>query len=95
MHTALRRAPDRPLLVNGRDVMLEVRREREKVFDFVRGVQQGRIVGSDGKRFETVVNIGIGGSDLGPVMAVDALARYRLPGIRVSLRVECGRLSDG
>ena len=82
LHTALRRASDRPLLVNGRDVMIEITREREKVFDFVRGVQQGRIVGQTGKRFETVVNIGIGGSDLGPVMAVEALARYRLPGIQ-------------
>ena len=40
LHTALRRAPDQPLLVSGRDVMLEVRKEREKVFAFVRGVQQ-------------------------------------------------------
>ena len=82
LHTALRRASDQPLLLNGRDVMIEVRNERERVFDFVRGVQQGRIVGQTGKRFETVVNIGIGGSDLGPVMAVEALARYRLPGIQ-------------
>jgi len=81
LHTALRRASDQPLLVNGRDVMVEVRREREKVFAFVRDVQQGRILGQSGKRFETVINIGIGGSDLGPVMAVEALARYRLSGI--------------
>jgi glucose-6-phosphate isomerase len=83
LHTALRRSPDDPLLVGGRDVMIEVRNEREKVFAFVRGVQQGRVVGHTGKRFETVINIGIGGSDLGPVMAVDALARYRLPGLEL------------
>ena len=76
--------------------MLEVRKEREKVFAFVRGVQQGRIVGSSGKRFETVINIGIGGSDLGPVMAVDALARYRLPGLefRFASNVDGCQMAD-
>ena len=42
-------ASDRSLLVNGRDVMLEIKAEREKVFDFVRDVQEGRIVGHTGK----------------------------------------------
>src|SRR5262245_1594035 len=96
LHTALRRGLDRPLLVGGRDVMLEVRKEREKVFAFVRAVQQGRIVGHTGKRFETVINIGIGGSDLGPVMAVDALARYRLPGLefRFASNVDGCQMAD-
>ena len=84
LHTALRRALDRPLLVGGRDVMREVKAEREKLFGFVRAVHEGRITGHTGKRFDTILNIGIGGSDLGPVMAVEALARYRIPGMTLS-----------
>ena len=57
-------------------------------------MQQGRIVGQTGKRFETVVNIGIGGSDLGPVMAVEALARYRLPGHDARFAIQCGWQPD-
>ena len=82
LHTALRRSLDRPLVVNGRNVMQDVKAEREKLAAFVRSVHDGRITGHTGKRFDTVINIGIGGSDLGPVMAVEALARYRHPGLR-------------
>jgi glucose-6-phosphate isomerase len=83
LHTALRRVLDRPLIVNGRNVMEDVKPEREKLCAFVRAVHEGRITGHTGKRFDTVINIGIGGSDLGPVMTVEALARYRRPGLRV------------
>jgi glucose-6-phosphate isomerase len=83
LHTALRRALDQPLTVNGRNVMQDVRAEREKLCAFVRSVHEGRITGHTGKRFETVINIGIGGSDLGPVMTVEALARYRKAGLRL------------
>ena len=82
LHTALRRPLDRPLVVNGRNVMQDVKTERGKLNAFVRSVHDGRITGHTGKRFDTVINIGIGGSDLGPVMAVEALARYRQPGLR-------------
>jgi glucose-6-phosphate isomerase len=83
LHTALRRALDRPLVVDGRNVMQDVKAEREKLTSFVRSVHDGRITGHTGKRFDTVINIGIGGSDLGPVMTVEALARYRRAGLRV------------
>jgi glucose-6-phosphate isomerase len=83
LHTALRRALDRPLLVGGRNVMLDVKAEREKLGAFVRSVHEGQLTGHTGKRFDTVINIGIGGSDLGPVMTVEALARYRKAGLRV------------
>jgi glucose-6-phosphate isomerase len=83
LHTALRRALDQPLLVNGRNVMQEVKAEREKLSAFVRSVHEGRLTGHTGMRFDTVINIGIGGSDLGPVMTVEALARYRRPGVNV------------
>jgi len=77
LHTALRRPLDRPLVVGGRNLMDDVRAERLKLETFVRGVHAGNISTSAGKHFRTIVNIGIGGSDLGPVMAVEALARFR------------------
>lgn len=87
LHTALRRALDRPLVVEGRDVMRDVAAERARLEAFVRDVHAGKIAGSGGKPFRTIVNIGIGGSDLGPVMAVEALARFRK-------RDRRGRISD-
>jgi glucose-6-phosphate isomerase len=83
LHTALRRAFNRPLFVQGRNVMQDVAAEHEKLDTFVQAVHEGHITGHTGKRFDTVINIGIGGSDLGPVMTVEALARYRKPGLRM------------
>lgn len=83
LHSALRRATDSPLRVKGRDVMPDVRAERGKLEAFVQGVHEGRITGQTGRRFETIINIGIGGSDLGPVMAVEALARFCKPELRL------------
>jgi glucose-6-phosphate isomerase len=56
--------------------MPDVLRERARVLDFAEGVRTGRIRGSDGRSFTLVVNIGIGGSDLGPAMAVEALRGF-------------------
>src|SRR5512138_147906 len=83
LHTALRNRSDRPVLVDGQDVMPEVRANLEKMRNFVEGVHSGRIQGQTGKTFTDVVNIGIGGSDLGVVMATEALARYRNHNIRL------------
>jgi glucose-6-phosphate isomerase len=83
LHTALRRALDRPLVVNGRNLMQDVKAERNKLDAFVHAVHDAHITGHTGQRFDTVINIGIGGSDLGPVMAVEALARYHKPNVRV------------
>ncbi len=77
LHTALRAAPERSIHVNGKDVMPEVRANLERMRNFVDGVHTGRIQGFSGKHFTDIVNIGIGGSDLGVVMATEALARYR------------------
>ncbi|MGH8311211.1 MAG: glucose-6-phosphate isomerase, partial [Steroidobacteraceae bacterium] len=77
LHTALRRDAKRPLVVGGRDLMKDVAAERARLDAFVHGVHSGAISGSAGQPFRTLVNIGIGGSDLGPVMAVEALARFR------------------
>jgi glucose-6-phosphate isomerase len=83
MHMALRNGSGRPIEVDGRDVMPEVRQELAKMREFVTGVHEGRITGTKGGRFTDVVNIGIGGSDLGIVMATEALGRYRNRAIRL------------
>jgi glucose-6-phosphate isomerase len=83
LHTALRNRSDRAVMVDGKDVMPEVRASLEKMRNFVDGVQGGRIHGATGKTFTDIVNIGIGGSDLGIVMATQALAKFRNRNIRL------------
>lgn len=83
LHTALRNRSDRPVLLDGQDVMPEVRAGLAKMRNFVEGVHGGRIHGATGKTFTDVVNIGIGGSDLGIVMATEALAKLRHHNIRL------------
>ncbi len=83
LHTALRNRSDRPVMVDGKDVMPEVRAGLEKMRNFVEGVHGGRIHGATGKTFTDIVNIGIGGSDLGIVMATEALAKFRNRNIRL------------
>ncbi|MFN0192193.1 MAG: glucose-6-phosphate isomerase [Aestuariivirga sp.] len=76
LHTALRNAQDRPVLVNGHDVMSDVYRVLDAMGRFSDGVRSGAIAPASGKKFTDVINIGIGGSDLGPAMATLALAPY-------------------
>lgn len=83
LHVALRNRPDKPILVDGKDVMPDVRANLDRMRAFVDGVHSGRIAGATGKSFTDVVNIGIGGSDLGIVMASEALARYRNRNLRL------------
>jgi glucose-6-phosphate isomerase len=83
LHVALRNRSERPILVDGKDVMPEVRASLARMRTFVEGVHSGKIVGFTGKPFTDIVNIGIGGSDLGIVMATEALARYRNHNVRV------------
>ena len=74
LHTALRRSGSgAPLIVGGQDIDALVRTERERMLAFAEAVRGGAIKSSTGKPFNLVVNIGIGGSDLGPAMAVEAL----------------------
>src|SRR3546814_1018112 len=63
LHTALRNRSDRPVLVDGRDVMADVREVLDAMAVFAEGVREGTIAGATGERFTDVVNIGIGGSD--------------------------------
>lgn len=81
LHTALRRAEGETLIVDGQDTVADVRAELEKVYDFARRIRSGQWVGVSGKPLTTIVNVGIGGSDLGPVMAYEALKPYVADGI--------------
>lgn len=82
LHTALRNRSNRPVFVDGADVMPEINRVLEKMRLFTEKVRSGQWKGYTGKAITDVVNIGIGGSDLGPQMAVMALAHYAKPGLR-------------
>ena len=81
LHTALRRAADEELIVDGRNVVADVREVLERVYSFANRVRSGEWVGVTGKPVKTVVNVGIGGSDLGPVMAYEALKPYVQEGL--------------
>jgi len=82
MHMALRDLSARPLMIGGENVRPLIEAEREKVFAFARAVRSGDARGATGQTFTDVVNIGIGGSDLGPAMAARALSPYGLEGPR-------------
>ncbi|MCH4564673.1 MULTISPECIES: glucose-6-phosphate isomerase [Halomonas] len=79
LHTALRNIGEGPLMVDGQDVMPEIQRTREQIRAFSEAVRSGEWKGYSGERIKDVVNIGIGGSDLGPNMASRALLKYRHP----------------
>jgi glucose-6-phosphate isomerase len=76
LHTALRAPRGATVLVDGKNVVPDVHAVLDKMADFSDRVRSGQWLGSTGKRIRTVVNIGIGGSDLGPVMAYEALRHY-------------------
>jgi glucose-6-phosphate isomerase len=82
LHVALRNRSNRPIRVDGQDVMPEVNAVLEKMRKFTNAVRNGEWKGHTGKRITDVVNIGIGGSDLGPTMASLALKPYWQPGMR-------------
>ena len=82
LHSALRNFSGKPVLVDGVDVMGEVERERERMLAFADDVRNGLLRGALGQPMTDVVNIGIGGSDLGPAMATRALAPYAAPALR-------------
>ncbi|KQV62932.1 glucose-6-phosphate isomerase [Nocardioides sp. Root122] len=81
LHTALRLPAGATLEVDGQDVVADVHEVLDRVTTFAEQVRSGAWTGVTGKQIHTVVNIGIGGSDLGPVMAYEALAPYRQEGL--------------
>ena len=81
LHTALRRPASDSLVVDGQDAVADVSAELAKIYAFANRVRSGQWVGVTGKPVRTVVNVGIGGSDLGPVMAYEALKPYVQEGL--------------
>ena len=81
LHVALRDPSGVPLLVAGTDIRALVAAERHRCRSFTAAVRSGARLGATGRRFTDVINIGIGGSDLGPVMAVEALRSFAEPGV--------------
>ena len=77
LHVALRNRSDRPIQVDGKDVMPDVKAVLAKIKGFCEKIISGEWKGYTGKAIEHVVNIGIGGSDLGPVMITEALRPYK------------------
>jgi glucose-6-phosphate isomerase len=82
LHTALRNRSNTPVFFNGKDIMPEVNSVLNQVEEFSTKVVTGHWKGYTGRPVADIVNIGIGGSDLGPVMATEALRPYRRPHIR-------------
>ncbi len=78
LHVALRAPKEASILVDGKNVVPEVHEVLERMADFAERVRNGAWKGHTGKRIRNVVNIGIGGSDLGPVMAYEALRHYSM-----------------
>ncbi|GJL58866.1 MAG: glucose-6-phosphate isomerase [Nitrospirales bacterium] len=76
LHTALRAPRNTSILVDGKNVVLDVHAVLDRMADFSRRVRSGEWKGYSGKRMRNIINIGIGGSDLGPVMAYEALKHY-------------------
>lgn len=82
LHTALRNRANTPVYLDGKDVMPEVNKVLRQMEVFSRKIISGEWKGYTGKAITDIVNIGIGGSDLGPVMVTEALMPYRLPHIK-------------
>lgn len=76
LHTALRNRSNSPVMIDGKDIMIDINAVLEKMRDFSNQVRNGEWKGVTGKAITDIVNIGIGGSDLGPVMVCNALKYY-------------------
>ena len=81
LHTALRNRSNKPILVGGEDVMPAVNKELDKMKAFCEQIHSGGWRGFTGSPIKQIVNIGIGGSDLGPVMVTEALKAYKVEGV--------------
>ncbi len=83
LHTALRNRSNTPVMVDGKDVMPDINAVLAQMREFSEKVRNGSWLGFTGKRITDIVNIGIGGSDLGPVMVCDALKPYASPALNI------------
>jgi glucose-6-phosphate isomerase len=96
LHSALRNCSDRPVFVNGVDVMPDIRRVLNLMRNFSDAVRSGLHVGHTGRAITDVVNIGIGGSDLGPLMVCEALKPYASNNLRAHFvsNVDASQLTE-
>ena len=76
LHSALRNMSNEPVYVDGKDVMVDIKKVLNKMKDFTEQLRSGKWKGATGKEIKSVINIGIGGSDLGPRMVCEALKYY-------------------
>ncbi len=91
LHVALRAPKGAKILVDGKNVVPEVHAVLDKMAAFSKRIRSGAWKGHTGKRIKNIVNIGIGGSDLGPVMAYEALKHYSDRSLTFPFCVERGR----
>lgn len=82
LHTALRNFSGQPVVLDGKDLMPSIQQVLQQMKTFCNRIHQGEHRGYTGKKITTIVNIGIGGSDLGPVMVTEALKPYWVDGIQ-------------
>lgn len=85
LHTALRNFSNTSVLFEGKDVMPDVKSVLQQMKNFCQKIHSGEWKGYSGKKIKYIVNIGIGGSDLGPVMVTEALKPYWVEGIQTFL----------
>ena len=95
LHTALRNRSQRPVMVDGQDVMPGIRAVLERMRGMAERIRGGIARGCTGRPFTDIVNIGIGGSDLGPLMVTTALRPYGSPGLHAHFRLQCRRRTPG
>ena len=81
LHTALRNSSSKPIMVNGKNVMPAIKKVLGQMKTFCDQIHQGKHRGYTGKKIKYIINIGIGGSDLGPLMVTEALKPYWVKGI--------------
>jgi len=96
LHTALRNRSEKPVYVDGKNVMPDVRRVLELMRRFSGEVRSGKHTGHTGKAITDIVNIGIGGSDLGPLMVCEALKPFASPALRAHFvsNIDSSHLSE-
>lgn len=95
LHTALRATETSPLMVDGINIRPQIQNELSHMTDFCDKIRNGQLLSSQGQIFTDIVNIGIGGSDLGPVMAYEALAAdYQGPKVHFVSNIDPTHLFD-
>ena len=82
LHTALRNFSGNPVFVNGKNILPDIKKVQQQMKSFCARIHQGKHKGYTGKKIKYIVNIGIGGSDLGPYMVTEALRPYWIKGIQ-------------